>query len=329
MRAWCLGPDVNKESGFPLVTFVLLAYNQENYVQEAVESALAQDYPNLEIIVSDDASTDGTWRVVEDCIRAYSGPHDIVLNRNPKNLGIGRHVSRIGRRARGELVILAAADDVSDPTRATVLVDAWREKGRGPAVVFSDVSPVDAQSREVRDWNETVFTGHQGIEDMARGTVRVLGASTAYTSSVFSEFDDMAAYVGHEDRVLPFRALLLGGKVVHVPEKLVRYRIEGGVSRNFPRSRSEYLQKVAAIEDRRARDAVQRLVDARQVPDVSPSVLQQCVQRVVDHFCLMGLARAGSAYYEVEVIRGIAKGGSLLLLLKLYAKLRLRTLMEN
>ena len=49
---------------FPLVTFALFTYNQERYVREAVEGVLAQTYEPLEIIISDDCSTDMTFSII-------------------------------------------------------------------------------------------------------------------------------------------------------------------------------------------------------------------------------------------------------------------------
>lgn len=54
----------------PLVTVILLTYNQENLVAMAVESLLAQTYSPLEIILSDDASTDNTFAVMQS-LEAY------------------------------------------------------------------------------------------------------------------------------------------------------------------------------------------------------------------------------------------------------------------
>ena len=48
-----------------LVSFLVIAYNQERFVREACEAALNQDYPNLEIIFSDDASTDATYTTAQ------------------------------------------------------------------------------------------------------------------------------------------------------------------------------------------------------------------------------------------------------------------------
>ena len=58
----------------PLISFVLLAYKQEKYIREAVEGAFAQTYSPLEIILSDDASPDGTFEIIQEMAAAYQGP---------------------------------------------------------------------------------------------------------------------------------------------------------------------------------------------------------------------------------------------------------------
>ena len=79
----------------PLVTISMLTYNQERYVRDAVRGVLAQTYEPLEIVISDDCSTDGTWNIILEEVDAYrksGGVHkNIVLNRNEKNLGLIRH----------------------------------------------------------------------------------------------------------------------------------------------------------------------------------------------------------------------------------------------
>ena len=88
----------------PLVTFALFAYNQEKYIREAVEAALAQDYPNLEIIFSDDCSPNSTFDVMRESTKNYSGCHQVKLNRNPVNLGLGSHVNRVVAQSKGCLL---------------------------------------------------------------------------------------------------------------------------------------------------------------------------------------------------------------------------------
>ena len=117
------------ESQYPLVTFVLFAYNQETYIREAVEAALAQDYPNLEIILSDDCSSDKTFDVMQELASGYVGPHQIVVRRNPENLGLGRHFHEVVRIARGSFLVVAAGDDVSVPSRTSLMLDLMQREG--------------------------------------------------------------------------------------------------------------------------------------------------------------------------------------------------------
>jgi len=105
----------------PLLTFLVAAYNQEQYIREAVEGAFRQTYSPLEIIISDDCSTDRTFAIASEMAAAYRGPHKILLNRNPTNLGISAHANRIMELTHGELVVASAGDDVSLPERTEVI----------------------------------------------------------------------------------------------------------------------------------------------------------------------------------------------------------------
>src|SRR5690606_870089 len=61
----------------PLVTFAVLAYQQEDLIRQAIEAAFAQTYSPLEIILSDDGSGDRTFEVIERMAAAYDGPHSV------------------------------------------------------------------------------------------------------------------------------------------------------------------------------------------------------------------------------------------------------------
>jgi len=78
----------------PRVTFFLFAYNQADFIRDACEAALAQTYTPLEVILSDDCSSDETFQIMQDVVASYSGPHQVRLNRNDQNLGLIGHVNR-------------------------------------------------------------------------------------------------------------------------------------------------------------------------------------------------------------------------------------------
>ena len=74
----------------PKVSIMIPTYNQQQYIVRAIESALLQDYENLEIIVSDDSSSDDTQAVVREFIQK-SGDSRIKYFRNSDNIGILRN----------------------------------------------------------------------------------------------------------------------------------------------------------------------------------------------------------------------------------------------
>ena len=69
-------------------SLILLTYNQEKFVSQAVIAALSQRCDPLEILITDDCSNDRTFDIVQDIVKNYNGPHKVLLNRNNKNLGL-------------------------------------------------------------------------------------------------------------------------------------------------------------------------------------------------------------------------------------------------
>lgn len=216
------GCDVTEESQYPLVTFALFAYNQEKYIREAVEAALLQDYPNLEIIISDDASMDSTWNVIDECVTNYRGPHRLVLNRNRQNLGLGRHVNRIFELASGELIVVAAGDDMSLADRVTKTVRAWQAAGCPDGVVHGQAVVIDSEGRPTGAIIEKNRRPQRMREFALAGFHSIIhGATAAYTPAVMRFFGPLQCDI--EDRPLTFRALMLGN-LVYVDSRLIRYR---------------------------------------------------------------------------------------------------------
>jgi hypothetical protein len=110
---------VTVPSGRPLVSFIIVAYNQEQYIRQAVEGAFRQAYSPLEIILSDDCSTDATFAIMQEMASHYTGPHNVRLNRNSSNMGLGQHYNRVMTIASGDIVEIAAGDDISLPWRTS------------------------------------------------------------------------------------------------------------------------------------------------------------------------------------------------------------------
>jgi glycosyltransferase involved in cell wall biosynthesis len=212
----------------PLVTLALLAYNQERFVREAVEGALAQTYQPLEIILSDDCSEDRTLEVMTGLVQAYAGPHQVRIRKSSRNLGIGSHVSEVLAASTGDFVVFAAGDDISAPERVSRLVATWLALDRKADCIFSNVRTIDEHGVLLGQWCKTSDPQHaKSLEEaLERQSCWVYGCSAAYARSLYDTFGPIEADVVHEDMVLPFRALL-GGGIAYVPECLVDYRRHG------------------------------------------------------------------------------------------------------
>lgn len=94
------------------VTLGIFTYNQEKYIEQCILSAVALKYDNLEIIISDDCSTDNTFKIIHDIVSSINSDHQIVINRNERNLGISAHFNKIFYDlATGDYFINIGGDD--------------------------------------------------------------------------------------------------------------------------------------------------------------------------------------------------------------------------
>ena len=210
----------------PLVTFALFAFNQEAYIREAVRSALAQSYDPLQIIISDDASTDATFSIIEEEVAGYNGPHRILLNCNTKNLGIGGHINRMMELAEGELIVAAAGDDISLPERVSRLVETWKASGFQADSLHSAVIRITPKGERLDLFSPKHCRLTSPHDLIKRGVI--IGASHAWTKRVFDKFGKLNPNIVSEDRVIGFRSSLCGG-ILYIDVPLVIYRL-GGIS---------------------------------------------------------------------------------------------------
>lgn len=252
----------------PLVTLALVAYNQERFVGEAIASLLAQDYSPLEIILSDDFSTDGTFEVIQQAALNYCGPHKIMLNRNSKNLHIGGHINTVNRLANGELIVVAAGDDMSVPHRVSALVGAWLESGKSAGVLHSACTHITEDGKFIREFTCPCLSDLETLEQAARNPAFVIGATEAWSKDIFCKFGDLRLEIVHEDHALGFRSLLAGKPIIYVAQSLVCYRQGSGIS-------TVYGSKYVKPQDRRTMlgrywmDTQQKLDDLKVSPNTS------------------------------------------------------------
>lgn len=125
----------------PQVSFGMPVYNGEHYVAQAIESVLNQDLDDLELSISDNASTDETAAIVESYAR-----HDgrIRYERQPRNRGGAWNFDRVFEMSSAPYFTWICADDWKAPDFASATLSAMSEAGPDVAVVYTRTHLVDA-----------------------------------------------------------------------------------------------------------------------------------------------------------------------------------------
>lgn len=146
----------------PLVSVILIAYNQRRYIRQAIESVLAQETSfSYELLIGDDASDDGTSGIVAEYAQAY--PDRIRAFIRPENLGAARNAVLLLQQARGEFIASLEGDDYwIDPQKLEKQAAFLRES---PDFIgcTSRIRCVDENGRAIRgkpEWirQKRVFT---------------------------------------------------------------------------------------------------------------------------------------------------------------------------
>lgn len=218
----------------PSIAIAFFCYNQEKYIEESLQSCLNQDYKKLTIIISDDCSTDKTYEKIEHITNSYTGPHVVKINRNKKNLGIGKHFAYVmDNLIDAEFVVMCAGDDISKKNRVTRVVEEWVSNGK-PSLVAHNLIEIDENGEKIEGLRTiqyklqdySIYTNnHYSILEHLKyhQPIPFLGAAVAYKKNTYDKFGSSKTYLDYEDHLMYFRALLDGG-IHYFNERLVKYR---------------------------------------------------------------------------------------------------------
>jgi glycosyltransferase involved in cell wall biosynthesis len=142
----------------PLISVLMPAYNHEAYVRFAVDSVLSQTYPNLELIVIDDASRDKTW----DILSEYNDPR-IRLARHESNQGAHNTLNEAVSIAQGQYLSILNSDDVYHPERLERLLAAVEQSTSPEAWAISDVDFIDSDGKMAAEHPRAI--GYRALRD--------------------------------------------------------------------------------------------------------------------------------------------------------------------
>jgi len=205
-------------SGQPLFSLVMPAYNCEKYIRQAIESILQQTYPNWELLIADDGSSDSTKRIIDSC----DDPR-IKKHHNPQNQGYLKTCNKLFQMCQGDLLAFQDADDYSDPGRLQHYLDYFRQNPES-GFCGTDYYLVNAEGKIL---NHTSFPGeHSLFVNSFPDQFPLIGAALCVKKEVYQTVGGYNEYfdrIGSEDFYW-FGLMLEKFRFGNIPVPLYYYR---------------------------------------------------------------------------------------------------------
>lgn len=216
------------------LSIVLCTWNGATYLQTQLDSLLAQTLLPDEIVIADDASTDGSWELLQTFVRqAQALRIDVQLQRNASNLGYVGNFSGALRRATGKVLFLCDQDDVWRADKLALMAAGFASD---PSLLLlhSDARLVDARGESLHCLASAALqltTGEKQAMHADRAFDVVMRRSFVIgaTAAVRSELLDLALPVArgwvHDEWLTAIAAA--AGRVDFIDQALIDYRQHG------------------------------------------------------------------------------------------------------
>jgi hypothetical protein len=208
------------------VSVLMPSFNHACFIEEAVRSVWTQSYRNVELVVIDDGSSDGSLELLQ-ALRSVSPINMIVEGQ--ENQGVTKTLNRALGLASGDIICLLASDDFYDPQYVEKYVAAFRQAGE-PVVLHCDARPVDKYGRIGR--STYALTGHKPaigkcFEGLATSSLRVIAGSMAMPRRLLTDIGGYDESIKSEDFDILLR-LSQKARFEFINEPLYCSRVVGG-----------------------------------------------------------------------------------------------------
>lgn len=247
---------------YDTISVIVPCFNVENYLPECIESIINQTYPNLEIILVNDGSTDDSG-IICDKYAALDGRIRVI---HQKNGGAANARNAGLRAAGGEYLAFVDGDDFIEPAAYETMLAIMRRYGADLVQCgFREVYP-DKREDRIALSKETVFGTK---EYLARYT-------TDWTCGLIWDklfrrtlFDDIFFEEGHriDDEFFTYQGVMNAGKIVYAPVVIYDYRQRKSSAMRDPRAREQMLFDRLEYLTTRRKKIVERFPDLKQKYD--------------------------------------------------------------
>jgi len=223
------------ERGSGLVSVVVTNYNRAAYLQECLDSILAQTYRKWELILVDDASTDDSFAAASGWVQKHQESlreNQVILHRLPRNTGFAGAINAGFYLARGEFIAVQDADDYSHILRLERQVRFLQEHPDVELVganyyAFPSETPT---RRELSTW---IKYGDEIRKEYGKGGHCVCHGTILFRGRLFDQIGGPTRRIkGAEDYEFIAKSLNARAKIENLPEALYYYRLHAAQRSN-------------------------------------------------------------------------------------------------
>ena len=228
----CNSGDAKPEQ---LVSVVVITYNSSQTVVETLDSIKTQTYQNIELIVSDDCSSDNTVEVVQNWIdENYSRFYDVQLVTTGNNTGVAGNINRGIAHSHGEWIKSIAGDDLLIPSAIETYMSFVMDHFENVRICVCDVEcfSTDGEVKpSTRDAYKSFFEKECESYEMQKKRVMTelvfVGPTYFYSRELFNELGGYPEKYGcAEEWPFVYKIIRSGNRIFAINKKLVRYRIQ-------------------------------------------------------------------------------------------------------
>jgi glycosyltransferase involved in cell wall biosynthesis len=206
----------------PKISFIVLSFNNAKYINETLKSVASQTLRNIEIIITDDGSQDGSQDIISNFVNSCTLPCIGILWH--QNGGIVRSYNYALKFSSSDIVAHIASDDINHEERLMLQLDSLLESSASMCIAGLEV--IDEKSRKL--WESHVPKDAQSLNFVVQKNMMYGSSPTMmYRKKLIDSFGPLPNDLANEDEALYFRALCTGGILV-LDRCLVSYRLHEG-----------------------------------------------------------------------------------------------------
>jgi glycosyltransferase involved in cell wall biosynthesis len=213
-----------KQNLHPLVSIAIITYNHARFIENAIKSVLSQDYPNIEIIISDDASGDNTLAIVDKYAKKYSDKIKVLSAEN--NIGAAGNWLKCASHCQGKYIVGLAGDDEFLPQIISKQVKIM-ESDPDIAICYADAVVFDVPTqKKLYLLSDKIPAKSGGIQVALRDSIYYSPATMFRKELVPKE--NIFKGIKHGTDLAFYKELIIiagpAAKIQYLPEVLYKYQ---------------------------------------------------------------------------------------------------------